>query len=110
MLQNDVMTDLLRVAARSLLMHGRLVYLLPWCPLPELEPDQFIPTHPCLEFVTICDQPLTTKLVRKVIVMKKIKEPEDGDPLPGRLDGDGREYMDVIVPAPTVDVVEEQRI
>lgn len=92
------MTDLLGMAAKTLVLGGRLVYLLPWCPLPDLEPDQFIPTHPCLELLRICDQPLHSKLVRKFIIMRKVKEPSPDDPLPGRLEGDGAEYLDCVVP------------
>lgn len=75
---NDVMQDLLGMAVSALRMGGRLVYLLPY----DIGPDSTwepLPVHPCLELVSVSDQPINSKLIRKMIVMKKIKTPGGGE-------------------------------
>lgn len=73
----DVLADLLETAACSLRVGGRLVYLLPWHVVPDNDPEGFatqrIPEHPMLEMVVLVDQPVTLKLIRKVIVMRRIE-------------------------------------
>jgi len=75
-----VMNDLLKVAARALKVGGRLVYLLPVDISPEAGPEEgVLPTHRCLDLVCVRDQKLNSKLIRKMVVMRKGREPEEGE-------------------------------
>ena len=67
---SDVMTDLLDVAARSLVMGGRLVYVIPSF-ASAFDIDSDLPQHPCLELVHVCYQPFSSELGRRVVVMRK---------------------------------------
>jgi len=69
---SDVMADLLDVAARTLVMSGRLVYVIP--SFSDFNPDDDLPRHECLRTVHICFQPLGTELGRRVVAMEKVKE------------------------------------
>jgi tRNA (guanine10-N2)-methyltransferase len=67
---SDVMADLMDVAARVLLIGGRLVYVIPsFASTFDIEMD--LPQHPCLELVHVCYQPFSAELGRRVVVMKK---------------------------------------
>lgn len=67
----DVMADLLDMAARTLVMTGRLVYVIPSFSTDfSIEDD--LPQHPCLELTHCCYQPFTSELGRRVVTMKKI--------------------------------------
>jgi|EP00624_Nannochloropsis_granulata_P000493 tRNA (guanine10-N2)-methyltransferase len=73
-----VMNDLLKVAARVLKVGGRLVYLLPVDISPEAGPEEgVLPTHRCLDLVCVRDQKLNSKLIRKMVVMRKRKNPKE---------------------------------
>eukprot|EP00753_Platysulcus_tardus_P004993 PLAT12816.1.p1 GENE.PLAT12816.1~~PLAT12816.1.p1 ORF type:complete len:478 (+),score=221.31 PLAT12816.1:78-1511(+) len=65
----DVMADLLDTAARTLVLGGRLVFvmalLVPWS-------DADLPSHPCLRLVSACEQVLQRRLCRLVITMEKV--------------------------------------
>jgi tRNA (guanine10-N2)-methyltransferase len=65
----DVLVDLLDVAARALRVGGRLVYLLPspW----EYDPVKELPGHPCLDLVAHSVQGLTLTSCRRLITMEK---------------------------------------
>jgi hypothetical protein len=67
------MQDLLAMAAASLKPGGRLVYLLPVDLSPDAPPppDPLIPEHPGMEMVCVVDQALNSKLIRKMVVMRK---------------------------------------
>ena len=65
------MADLLALAARSLCVGGRLVYLLP---STYDYTDDDLPTHPCLRVVGNSEQPLTLKYARRLITMEKTCE------------------------------------
>ena len=62
------MKDLLDMAARVLVLGGRLVYLLP-CTDTFTEKD--LPVHPCLLTVGNSEQKLSPPLSRRVITMEK---------------------------------------
>mgnify|MGYP005992120691 CR=1 FL=1 len=66
----DVMRDLLRLAAQTLQVGGRLVYLLPTTVDFVLEE---VPRHPCLELLGTCDQQLGMVLARRCVIMQKNK-------------------------------------
>jgi tRNA (guanine10-N2)-methyltransferase len=68
----DVMSDLLDVAARTLVMGGRLVYVIP--SFSDFNPDTDLPRHDCLELVHSCYQPLSLELGRSIVAMKKSAE------------------------------------
>lgn len=69
---SDVMSDLLDMAARSLVMGGRLVYVIP--SFADFSPDTDLPRHHCLELVHCCYQPLSIELGRRIVAMKKISD------------------------------------
>ena len=70
----DVMSDLLDVAARTLVMGGRLVYIIPSFS-NNFDPNDDLPHHECLRIVHICFQPLSTAdLGRRVVAMEKVAE------------------------------------
>jgi len=68
---SDVMSDLLDVAARTLEMNGRLVYIIP--SFTDFNEETDLPRHDCLEIVHICYQPLSAELGRRTVAMKKVK-------------------------------------
>ena len=72
----DVMFDLMDMSARCLVEGGRLVYILPTT--YDFDADAHLPRHPCLETLFSCEQPLTTKLARRLVVARKVRayEPE----------------------------------
>jgi tRNA (guanine10-N2)-methyltransferase len=68
---SDVMTDLLDVAAQTLVMRGRLVYVIPsFATSFDIATD--LPQHPCLELKYVCYQPFTVELGRRIVVMEKV--------------------------------------
>ena len=66
-----VMRDLLDLAARTLFVGGRLVYLLP-CMRSEYR-EEDLPKHPCLEPVANSEQVLSSKMSRRLITLVKVK-------------------------------------
>jgi tRNA (guanine10-N2)-methyltransferase len=68
----DVMSDLLEMAARTLCIGGRLVYVIP--SFKDFNPETDLPRHDCLELVHSCFQPLGTDLGRRIVVMQKTKD------------------------------------
>ncbi|EAL65472.1 tRNA guanosine-2'-O-methyltransferase 11 [Dictyostelium discoideum AX4] len=71
----DVMADLLELAAKTLIVGGRLVYWLPTTP-DYKETD--LPRHPCLRLITAsCLQILTNRWGRRLVTMEKIIEYND---------------------------------
>lgn len=71
---SDVMADLLDMAARTLVMNGRLVYIIPSFKHFDITTD--LPLHECLDLVHVCYQPLSSELGRRMVTMKKTKEYE----------------------------------
>ncbi|KAI2488815.1 hypothetical protein MHU86_25869 [Fragilaria crotonensis] len=70
---SDVMADLLDMAARTLVLGGRLVYVIPSFSTDfSLEHD--LPQHDCLVLVHSCYQPFTCELGRRIVTMKKVAE------------------------------------
>jgi tRNA (guanine10-N2)-methyltransferase len=69
---SDVMGDLLDVASKTLVMGGRLVYIIPSMTGFDVETD--LPRHDCLKLLYVCYQPLQTELGRRVVVMEKVEE------------------------------------
>ncbi|XP_014781948.1 tRNA (guanine(10)-N2)-methyltransferase homolog [Octopus bimaculoides] len=68
---SDIFKDLLNFAAKHLVLNGRLVY---WFPVYRSEyQDENVPIHPNLELVANSEQPLSTKVGRRLITMEKIK-------------------------------------
>lgn len=65
------MLDLMHSAARTLVLGGRLVYLIPTSYDFSIHD---LPQHPCLEILDFCEQPLSTRHGRHCVVMKKSKK------------------------------------
>lgn len=76
---SEIVTILLDLAARYLVLHGRLVY---WLPIyrPGYS-EELIPSHPCLKLVSNSEQCLSRHVSRRLITMEKIKENKLEDPL-----------------------------
>lgn len=66
----ELMSDLLTMAATSLKLSGRLVYILPSTYDFTI---QDLPVHPHLQLVFNCEQPLTSTYARRVIVMERVQ-------------------------------------
>lgn len=64
----EVMLDLMHTAAKTLTLHGRLVYLLP---TPYDFSTQDLPLHPCLTLLDVCHQGLSSRHGRRAVVMAK---------------------------------------
>lgn len=75
----DLFGDLLSLSATLLKMDGRLVYYLPIARDAKYDAKDYIPRHPCLELVSFCEQPLTSKASRLLVVMEKIRQLEACD-------------------------------
>lgn len=69
---SDVMADLLNVAAMTLVMGGRLTYVIP--SMLDFNEEEDLPRHDCLKVVSVCYQPLQTELGRRTVTMEKVKE------------------------------------
>jgi tRNA (guanine10-N2)-methyltransferase len=69
---SDVMSDLLDVAARTIKVGGRLVYIIP--SFRDFDEDRDLPRHDCLELVHTCYQPFSTELGRRIVAMVKIAD------------------------------------
>jgi len=69
---SDVMADLIDMAARTLVMGGRLVYIIP--SMRDFDPHSDLPQHPCLQSVHICYQPLQIQLGRRIVALEKVQE------------------------------------
>ncbi|XP_078384389.1 tRNA (guanine(10)-N(2))-methyltransferase TRMT11-like isoform X2 [Oculina patagonica] len=67
---SEILTTLLDLAARYLVLHGRLVY---WLPI-------YRPSHPCLKLVANSEQCLSRNVSRRLITMEKVKEHKVGSP------------------------------
>jgi len=67
----DVMDDLLDLAARILKTDGRLVYLIPTA--TDFDNDQ-LPKHPCLTLLCVSEQVLRIGFSRRCVTMVKTKE------------------------------------
>lgn len=66
----EVMLDLLRIAAETLKVQGKLLYLIPTTYDFVLED---LPCHPCLELTEVCHQHLSTRHGRRAVIMQKTR-------------------------------------
>jgi tRNA (guanine10-N2)-methyltransferase len=73
---SDVMSDLVDMAARTLVMGGRLVYVIPSFST-DFSIENDLPQHACLELMHSCYQPFTVELGRRIVTMKKISAYEE---------------------------------
>ncbi|XP_049847889.1 tRNA (guanine(10)-N2)-methyltransferase homolog isoform X2 [Schistocerca gregaria] len=67
----DVLKDLVELAANLLVLHGRLVY---WLPTTKEYSQSDLPTHPCLLLISDSEQKLTMNWSRRLITMEKISD------------------------------------
>ena len=65
---DDMMHDLLQLAATALKPGGRLVYLIP---TPYDFENSDLPTHPNLKFIASSEQGLSTHVARRLVTMEK---------------------------------------
>lgn len=65
---DDLLYALLDFAVDTLVDDGRLVY---WLPTTPEYTHEDLPTHPMLELVHNCEQPLTSRMSRRLIVMRR---------------------------------------
>lgn len=85
---DDLLYALLEFAVGALIDGGRLVYWLPTT--PEYK-DSDVPVHPMLELLHNCEQPLTTRMSRRLIVMVRRGGDTNGDVVARREEtGEGR--------------------
>jgi tRNA (guanine10-N2)-methyltransferase len=70
---SDVMADLVDMAARTLVLGARLVYVIPSF-ADDFDPESDLPQHPCLELLHVCYQPLSAELGRRFVVNRKKTE------------------------------------
>lgn len=66
-----VLADLLRLAARTLVLGGRLSY---WLPTTHEYSDADLPSHPCFDVVGNCAQILQYTLRRRLVTMVKVRD------------------------------------
>ncbi|ULU10250.1 hypothetical protein L3Y34_014509 [Caenorhabditis briggsae] len=65
--------DLLNLAAMALVMNGRVSF---WYPvILEKYCSENLPTHPAMELLSNCEQPLTRKTSRRLLSYRKVREP-----------------------------------
>ncbi|CAJ0922052.1 unnamed protein product, partial [Mesorhabditis belari] len=70
---DSVFSDLLDLAAKSLVVGGRISF---WFPvLLEKYSDNILPIHPCLRLMTNCEQRLTIRTSRRLLTYEKDREP-----------------------------------
>lgn len=67
------MKDLLSLAARKLVMGGRLVYLLPVHSRLPYNIDRDLPRHPCLKRVAVAGEYLKCGFTRFMVTMEKVQ-------------------------------------
>lgn len=68
---SECLADMVDLSARLLVPGGRLVYFYP-CAVEEYHPLD-LPAHPCLEFLHNCEDPISTRMSRRLITMRKVK-------------------------------------
>ena len=72
-----VLVDLFALAARTLVVGGRLVFLLP-CSLPIAESLALMPPHPGLVLEETCEQKMAARWSRWCVVMRRVDDGGDG--------------------------------
>lgn len=72
----DFLHGILEFAADVLVHGGKLVYWLPTT--QDYSPDD-IPTHPGMRLLFNCEQPLTTRMSRRMITMTRVSDKERED-------------------------------
>lgn len=71
---DDVIVDLLDVAAKTLVLEGRIAYLLPTYGEHD---EKDIPEHPCLKLISNSEEKLQTHVSRRLVTMQKVREYEE---------------------------------
>lgn len=79
----DFLHGVLEFAAAVLVHGGKLVYWLPTT--PEYTPED-VPTHPGLRLLFNCEQPLTTRMSRRMITMVKVSDKERQENVRARME------------------------
>ncbi|XP_042860219.1 tRNA (guanine(10)-N2)-methyltransferase homolog isoform X1 [Penaeus japonicus] len=74
---SDVFRDLINFAATHMVIGGRLVFWLPV--FREDYHDGLVPSHPCMELISNCEQVLTVHSSRRLITLRKMRHPEEGE-------------------------------
>lgn len=69
----DFLYGILKYAADVLVENGRLVY---WLPTTNEYVDEDVPLHPALEIVHNNEQPLTIRMSRRLITMRRVSKEE----------------------------------
>uniref|UniRef100_W6NWA8 tRNA (guanine(10)-N(2))-methyltransferase TRMT11 n=1 Tax=Haemonchus contortus TaxID=6289 RepID=W6NWA8_HAECO len=70
-------TDLCDLAAKTLIVGGKLSF---WFPvIRESYSEECLPVHPALSLVANCEQELSRKTSRRLLVYRKHREPEAGE-------------------------------
>lgn len=69
----DFLHGILEFSAKVLVVGGKLVYWLPTT--PEYR-EEDVPTHPGLKLLFNCEQPLTTRMSRRMITMIRVSDKE----------------------------------
>lgn len=69
----EFLHGVIEYSANVLVEGGRLVY---WLPTTASYRPEDAPTHPALKLVSNCEQPLTTRLSRRLITMQRVSENE----------------------------------
>ncbi|CAG7785363.1 unnamed protein product [Allacma fusca] len=71
----DIICDLINNASRRLTINGRLVF---WIPVSrDTYEVEKLPSNPCFELIANCEQILTATASRRLLVMEKIREPDE---------------------------------
>eukprot|EP01062_Namystynia_karyoxenos_P060438 TRINITY_DN52023_c0_g1_i1.p1 TRINITY_DN52023_c0_g1~~TRINITY_DN52023_c0_g1_i1.p1 ORF type:complete len:597 (+),score=186.64 TRINITY_DN52023_c0_g1_i1:73-1791(+) len=72
----DLFSDLVDIAAKVLVVGGRLVY---WHPTSHSYDPAEVPSHPCLQLVSDLGQSVTIKLKRRLITLEKVRQWREED-------------------------------
>ncbi|CAN8066040.1 unnamed protein product [Agarophyton chilense] len=67
----DFLAGVLQYAVRTLAVGGRLVY---WLPTTTDYSPKDVPRHPALDLVSNCEQPLTSRMSRRLITMVRLSD------------------------------------
>lgn len=68
----ECLQDLVKLAARLLIVGGSLVFWIPAA--PGFYKESELPSHPVLEYIANCEQLLSGRYSRRLLVMTKVKQ------------------------------------
>ncbi|KAI0562527.1 tRNA methyltransferase 11 [Gracilaria domingensis] len=71
----DFLAGVLQYAVNTLVVGGRLVY---WLPTTNDYTPEDVPNHPALRLVSNCEQPLTSRMSRRLLTMVRLSDKEAG--------------------------------